>query len=177
MPAKSKPGSPESEPLFLVIGFLRRSHGTGGEMLMDLHTDFPDRIVAGREVFLGERHTPAKIESVRDRAGGLLVKLRGFESPESVARLRNQWVYVRAEDVPPLPAGRHYKYELLGMRVTDDTGREIGELVEILETGANDVYVIRDSSGKETLLPAIPQVILDYDPAQRSMKVHLLEGL
>jgi 16S rRNA processing protein RimM len=59
----------------------------------------------------------------------------------------------------------------------DENGNPLGKLVEILETGANDVYVVRDDSGKEILLPAIPSVILDLDMAQRSLRVHLLDGL
>jgi 16S rRNA processing protein RimM len=66
---------------------------------------------------------------------------------------------------------------MIDLDVVDDNGNPLGKLVEILETGANDVYVVRDDSGKEILLPAIPSVILNVDMAQRSMKVHLLEGL
>jgi len=144
---------------------------------MDLHTDFPDRITSGRKVMIGEQHEPATFGSVRSHGNSLLVKLRGFDTPESVGRFRNQWVYVKAKDVPPLPEGQFYKYELIGLEVQDDEGRTLGKLSEILETGANDVYVVRNDDGREILLPAIPSVILDVDMAQRSMKVHLLDGL
>ena len=94
-----------------------------------------------------------------------------------MGRFRNQWVYVKAADVPPLPEGQYYKYELIGLDVVDDQGNALGKLNEILETGANDVYVVKNESGKEILLPAIPPVILDVDMGQRVMKVHLLDGL
>jgi 16S rRNA processing protein RimM len=83
---------------------------------------------------------------------------------------------VLAKDVP-LPAGQHYKHELLGLQVFDEEGKPLGELVEILETGANDVYVVVDSTGREILLPAIPAVILDLDVEHGRLKVHLLDGL
>jgi 16S rRNA processing protein RimM len=76
-----------------------------------------------------------------------------------------------------LAEGRHYNYELIGLNVLTDNGDALGRLEEILETGANDVYVVRNEFGKEILLPAIPSVILDLDMEQRSMRVHLLDGL
>jgi 16S rRNA processing protein RimM len=79
--------------------------------------------------------------------------------------------------VPPLPEGQIYQHELFGFQVIDDNDNLLGELVEIIETGANNVYVIRDASGGELLLPAIPSVILDLDTGRRLMRVHLLEGL
>jgi len=66
---------------------------------------------------------------------------------------------------------------MIDLDVVDENGAPLGKLVEILETGANDVYVVRDESGKEILLPAIPSVILDLDMGRRLLKVHLLEGL
>ena len=178
MPAKKQSsGSPTGEPVHLVIGYLRRAHGVRGEIIMDLHTDFPDRIKSGREVLVGEKRQLLTLDTARPHAKGLLISFRGIETPEDVGRYRNQWVYVNASDVPPLPEGKHYQYELIDMDVMDENGNPLGKLVEILETGANDVYVVRDDSGKEILLPAIPSVILNVDMTQRSMKVHLLEGL
>ncbi len=69
------------------------------------------------------------------------------------------------------------KHELLGLKVVDENDDPLGELVEILETGANDVYVVQDDSGKDILLPHIPSVILDLDLGARTMRVHLLDGL
>ena len=107
----------------------------------------------------------------------MLVKFKGIESPEAAREMRNQWVYVRASDVPRLPEGKLYQHELFGFHVVDDNETSLGELVEIIETGANDVYVVRDEAGKEILLPAIPSVVLETDSARRVMRVHLLEGL
>ena len=86
-------------------------------------------------------------------------------------------MYVKATELPKLPEGKIYQHELFGFAVVDEDGNALGELVEIIETGANDVYVVRSQSGKEILLPAIPSVILEADSTQRVMRVHLLEGL
>lgn len=177
MPVEKKQGSPKGESVYLAIGFLRRPHGVNGELIMDLHTDFPERIKAGRKVYAGEKHEPLTIHSARGHANGMLVKLRGYDTPEAAGRFRNQWVYVKAAEVPALPPGQVYKHELVGLTVTADTGETLGVLDEILETGANDVYVVKKENGAELLLPAIPNVVLETDMGRRVMKVRLIEGL
>ena len=174
---KNLSGSPIGEPLYLSVGFLRRPHGLHGEIIMDLHTDFPERMKPGRKLFVGDEHKPMTIEGVRVHAKGLLVKFKDIETTEAAGIFRNQWVFIKAQDASPLPEGKIYKYQLIGFKVVDEHGNPLGELVEVLETGANDVYVVRDEAGKELLLPAIPSVILDLDTGRRLMRVHLLEGL
>ena len=174
---KKTSGSPSGEPVYLTVGFLRRPHGVQGEIIMDLHTDFPERMKRGRKLFVGEDRQPMTLTSVRPHAAGLLVKFKDIETPEAAGVFRNHWVYIHSKDAPPLPEGQLYKHELFGFHVVDEDGNLLGELVEILETGANDVYVVQDEAGKEILLPAIPSVILDLDLDRRFMKVHLLEGL
>jgi 16S rRNA processing protein RimM len=169
-------GSPAGEPLYLSVGFLRRPHGVRGEIVMDLHTDFPERMKKGRKLFVGEEHQPVTLTNVRPHQSGLLVKFKDVDTPEDAGLYRNQWVYVQTKDVP-LPEGQHYKHELLGLKVVDEEGNPLGELVEIMETGANDVYVVKDNLGKEILLPAIPSVILDLNIGRGFLRVHLLEGL
>ncbi len=169
-------GSPTGEPLYLSVGFLRRPHGVKGEIIMDLHTDFPERMKKGRKLFVGEDHKPMTLTNVRPHQSGLLVKFRDIDTPEDAGIYRNQWVYVQTKDVP-LPDGQHYKHQLLGLKVVDESDIPLGELVEILETGANDVYVVKDDSGKEILLPNIPSVVLELDIDRGFLRVHLLEGL
>lgn len=170
-------GSPKGESIYLAIGYLRRPHGVMGEIIMDLHTDFPERIKAGRKVYIGEGYEAFTIAAARTHGNGLLVKLRGFDSPETAGRFRNQWMYVKSSEVPALPEGKYYKHDLIGLTVVTDTAENLGILNEVLETGANDVYVIVKPDGKEVLLPAIPDVVLDVNMTDKVMKVHILEGL
>lgn len=144
---------------------------------MDLHTDFPERMKSGRKLLVGEQHKPFTLTGVRPHQAGLLVKFKGINSAEEAGQFRNQWVYIKASEAPPLPEGKIYQHQLLGFQVVDDTERSLGELVEILETGANNVYVVKDEAGHELLLPAIPSVILDIDTERRLLRVHVLEGL
>ena len=174
---EQKQGSPKGESVYLAIGFLRRPHGVSGEIIMDLHTDFPERIKAGRKVYVGEKYETLTIDSARAHGNGMLIRLNGCDTPETAGRFRNQWVYVKSTEVPALPAGKVYKHELIGLMVTTDSGETLGVLNEILETGANDVYVVKKESGGEILLPAIPDVILGIDMDERVIRVHLMDGL
>ena len=176
--AKAGTGSPPvGEPEYLVVGFVRRPHGVKGEMIMDIHTDFPERLKTGQTLYLGDLYEPRVLASRRQHAKGLLIRFRGVKTPEDAGVYRNTWVFVPAADRPELPDGEYYHHQLLGLTVVSDNGRDLGVLVDIIETGANDVYVVRDSDGKETLLPAIPPVILDVQLSTRLMRVHLLDGL
>jgi 16S rRNA processing protein RimM len=177
MTDEKKSGSPKGESVYLAIGFMRRPHGVAGEIIMDLHTDWPERIKAGRRVYMGDKYEALTIASVRAHGDGLLVKLRGYDSPEAAGRFRNEWMYVKSTEIPALPEGQVYKHQLIGLTVTTDTGETLGVLGEILETGANDVYVVRAENGKEILLPAIPDVILEIKMEEKTMNVHLIEGL
>lgn len=177
-PANAGSGSPTGEPVYLIVGFLRRPHGVRGEIIMDVHTDFPERLRAGTKVLVGEEHRPMTLASVRPHGpAGLLVSIRGVTTPEQAGQFRNTWVYVTAKDRPPLPNGKLYQHQVIGLRVVTDDGRDLGKLTEILATGANDVYVVTADDGKEILLPAIPDVILGYDLEAGKINVHLLEGL
>jgi 16S rRNA processing protein RimM len=106
-----------------------------------------------------------------------LIFFAGCQTREEAAEFRNQLVYVRTADRPQLEMGEYYHHQLLGLQVIDEEGQILGSLERILETGANDVYVVRDESGAELLLPAIESVILEIDLDHNQMLVHLLPGL
>jgi 16S rRNA processing protein RimM len=171
-------GSPsKGEPVYLEIGLLHRPHGVHGDILMEVFTDFPERLQEGFTVFLGNKHTPANIIRKRSHNDGLLLGFEGIDTPEAAGMLRNQMVYVQTKDRPVLPDGRHYYYQLIGIQVVDDAENELGTLTDILETGANDVYVVTSKNGRELLLPAIKDVMLNVDISAKRMTVHILPGL
>jgi len=171
-------GSPSTgEPDYLAIGHLRRPHGVHGEMVMEVLTDFPERIKKGIKVFVGETHDVMTLDGARFHNEGMIIKFLDVNTPEDAGRLRNLWVYVTSADRPPLPEGRYYFHELIGLQVVDEKNELIGGLTEIIETGANNVYVVTRPDGREVLLPAIPSVILEVEMSRRLMRVHLLDGL
>jgi 16S rRNA processing protein RimM len=176
--AEEPAGSPSAGgPAFLAVGKIRRPHGVAGDVLVELYTDFPQRIKTLKTVFAGQDHLPLKICRRRIHNDGILLAFDGFETPEQVGRFRNQVLYIRTSEAMDLPAGEFYFHELIGISVVDDNGKCLGEITEIIQTGANDVYVVANDTGREILLPAISEVILNLDPIARSMIVHLLPGL
>ncbi len=177
--AKKSPAGPPTAggPAFLVVGKVRRPHGVHGEVVAEIYTDFPGRLVPKKIVYLGEKHIKLVISSQRPHNEGLLLGFEGVTTPEQSGRYRNQVLSISASDASELSEGEFYFHELLEMNVVDDSGNPLGVLTEILETGANDVYVVTGTDGRELLLPAIPEVILEVDKEAKTMKVHLLDGL
>jgi len=167
-----------SEPEFLAVGKLRRPHGVRGEISMSVWTGFPERLEPGVLVFVGEEYKPVNIRSVRWNRDALLIAFDEYSNREEVGLLRNKILNVRADDIPPLDEGEFYLHQLLGMEVIDDeTDNSLGRITEIFETGANDVYIVRNEIGSEFLLPAIDPVILNIDVNLKRIRVHLLPGL
>jgi 16S rRNA processing protein RimM len=175
---EKKTGSPTpGEPEFLVVGKLRRPHGVRGELWMDVLTDFPERLRPGLTVYAGEKHQVLHIRRCRSHGSSLLVTFEEFSDPETAGALRNELVYVRAADIPYLPEGEYYHHQILGLHVVGENGNSLGSVIDILETGANDVCVVRRESGSEFLLPIVDSTILEIDLTKGVMRVHLLEGL
>lgn len=172
----SQPTPSEKSP-YLVIGKLRRPHGVRGEMLMDVITDFPERLNPGVSVFVGPQHLPLQIRSRRWHRSELLIAFEGYHTPEAVGVLRNLYVHVRADDRPSLPEGEYYHHQLLGMKVISDQGKTLGVLGEIIDTGANDVFVVHSLEFGEILLPYTDEVVININLERNEMHVRLLPGL
>jgi 16S rRNA processing protein RimM len=176
--AERPAGSPAAgEPAFLAVGKVRRPHGVAGDVLVEIYTDYPERLKSGTKVFLSGKALPLTIRRQRSHNDGLLLAFDGFTTPEQVGRFRNQILYIEAAHASELPEGEYYFHELLGLSVLNETGESLGEVTEIMQTGANDVYVVTNEAGREILLPVIAEVILNVDLVSRSMKVHILPGL
>jgi 16S rRNA processing protein RimM len=165
------------EPDFLALGRLRRPYGVHGEILMEVLTDFPERLKEGMVLYVGPEHRPLRLLQLKDYRGGLIVTLEGYESPEEVGELRNQYAFIPTADITPLPEGEYYQHQILGLRVIDEEGTPLGTITEILETGANDVYVVHSENSRDILLPVIDPVILEIDLNKGEIRVHLLPGL
>jgi 16S rRNA processing protein RimM len=177
--AKTGPAGPPTAggPDFLVVGKVRRPHGVHGEVVAEIYSDFPERLTQKKSIYLGEKHVKLIIASQRPHNEGLLLGFEGITTPEQAGRYRNQILSIAATEASELSEGEYYFHELLDLDVVDETENPLGKLTDILETGANDVYVVTDAAGHELLLPAIPEVVLDVDLDKKKMKVHLLPGL
>jgi len=177
--ADKKSGSlKKSEPEFLAVGKLRKPFGLTGEMKFESYINDLDVFTQGKEIFLGKSFTRRKIASMRKSGNSLLLRLEGVNNPEDARILANQILFTQAENLPELEEGNYYYKQLIGIRVEDSEGNQMGEIVEIIETGANDVYVIfNKEEEKEILIPAIQSVILKIDIESNLMVVNRLEWL
>lgn len=160
----------------LAVGRVVRPHGVRGELLVDSLTDFPDHLSEVDTVYVGEAAVPHALLGARDHRGQLIIRLANCPDRDTAEQYRQQLIQIRVEAAAPLPPGSYYHHELIGCRVVSDEGEALGELVDILETGANDVYVVASPSG-ELLLPAISSVILNIDLPGKLITAHLIDGL
>lgn len=161
---KKNSGSPHaSEPEFLLLGKLRRAHGVKGEIPLEVYTEMLELLVPDSLVFIGDAYQPLTIEKTRWKQELLLLKFKEIDDRTIVSELTNALVYVRSVQLPPLTEGEIYSHEIVGLSVYTEEGEFLGTLVEILETGANDVFIIEDDAGQEILIPDTEEVILEID--------------
>lgn len=169
-------GSTSPEPAFLAIGRVLRPHGVRGELRVEIHTDYPERYGVYRRVYLGPNYTGYQIKGHRFHQGRVLLRLCEVTDRTAAEALRGQWVYIAIEDAVPLAEGQVYLHQMLGLRVLTVEGEELGEVVDLIETGANLVYVVRGMQG-EILIPDIPEVVEAIDVEAGKLIVRLIEGL
>lgn len=166
----------QREPEYLVIGQVVGVHGLRGDLKVRVESDDPERFYMLKWAYLGDAHERFRVRGVRFFKGFALLRLEGIADRTTAEAYRGQYVWVHVSESLPLGEDEYYFYQIEGLTVQTDEGEVLGHVVEILETGANDVYVVRGPQG-EILLPAIKDVILDVDLAEGVMTVHLLEGL
>lgn len=166
---------------YLAIGQIVGPHGIRGEVKVVSLTDFPERFKASARVYLGAETGEtdammAEIAAVRQHQDRWLVLFSHVKDRTAAETLRDQYILIPEEDVMPLGEHENYVHDLIGLHVLTADGQSLGQVVEILFTPANDVYVIRSKQG-ETLIPATREVILSVDLPERRMTVALPEGL
>ncbi len=170
--------SSNGEPVYLNVGFLRRPHGVRGEIMLEIQTEHTEIFLPESQFYLGEQYIPYTIASSRPHKKGILLSFEGIQDRDKVGEFRNTHVYAKTSELPSLPKDEFYDYEIIGLEIIEEeTGKSLGTLNEIVKTGANDVYVVKSEDGKEILLPAIPDVVLDIDLVEGRMSVFLLDGL
>ncbi len=176
IPKKLADSSPH-EPHYLIIGRVLKPWGFRGELKIEILTDFPERFASLSKVFLGEDAKPFSVERARLHGGrAAIIKLQGVDTPEDGAKWREALVQVERSEAVPLPEGQVYLYQVLGLLVKTTQGETLGKIVEVLDTSANDVYVVQSSTG-EILIPAIPSVIKQTDLERGEMIIEPMEGL
>lgn len=166
------------EDLFQV-GIITSTHGLRGEVKVYPTTDDIRRFKRLKEVILdtGKEHMALEIEGVKFFKQFAILKFKGIDRIEDVEKYRKCSLLVTRKNAVRLSQDEYFVADLIGLRVRDEKGAEIGTLRDVMATGANDVYVIDMDSGKELLLPAIRQCVLEVNVEAGFIRIHILEGL
>lgn len=166
------------EELF-QIGIISSTHGVRGEVKVYPTTDDVKRFKRLKDVLLdtGKEKINLEIESVKFFKQMVILKFKGIDTLNDVEQYRQKSLYVTRANAVRLSKDEYFIADLIGLQVFDEENNELGTLSDVLSTGANDVYVIELRDGRELLLPAIKQCILNVDINENKMQVHVLDGL
>jgi len=170
---------------YLRIGVITRPHGIHGEVKVYPTTDYPERFEEVDHVVIKTKKgdIAANIESVKYFKNLVIVKFDCFSAPEEIQNAAGSDIMISREQAQPLEEGEYYIADLLGCSVYADdasgelSGRKLGTVKDVLQTGANDVYVVGTDSNKELLFPVIPDCVKKVDIEKNMITVHVLNGL
>lgn len=162
----------------LEVGQIVNTHALSGEVKVVTWTDSPEDFEMLKYVYAGKKTDENKlfIDNIKYQNTNLIVKFKGISHIDCAQKLKGTILYVEREQLGEPQAG-YYICDLIGINVITDDGLTIGKIVEVFPTGSNDVYVVRPQSGKDILIPVIPEVVLSVDIDTEIAKVHLIEGL
>ena len=163
----------------LQVGAVTSTHGLAGEVKVFPTTDDPKRFKKLKQVLLdtGKDMLPLEVEHVKFFKNMVILKFKGYDRIEDIMGFKGKNLYVTRENAVRLKKDEYFIADLIGMKVYTEDEAYLGELTEVITTGANDVYTVHMENGKDVLIPAIGQCILNVDVEHETMQVHLLEGL
>ena len=163
----------------LQVGIITSTHGVRGEVKVYPTTDDPRRFRRLKEVVLdtGREKLNLEIEGVKFFKQFVILKFKGLDNMNDIEKYRQKSLYVTRKNAVRLQRDEYFIADLIGLKVQDEDGKELGTVKDVIETGANDVYEVEMADGKSLLLPAIKQCILNVDVESGTMQVHVLEGL
>ena len=163
----------------LQVGIITSTHGVRGEVKVYPTTDDPRRFRRLKEVVLdtGKEKMNLEIEGVKFFKQFVMLKVKGLDNINDIEKYRQKSLYVTRKNAVRLQRDEYFIADLIGLKVQDEDGKELGTVKDVIETGANDVYEVEMADGKSLLLPAIKQCILNVDVENGTMQVHVLEGL
>jgi 16S rRNA processing protein RimM len=189
---RSRPDGPIADD-YLIVARVLRAHGVHGEVACEIITEFPERFQRTKRVFLTppsrsnwleplDGATPQPYAVTRTRLvqhrgqAEVVLALEAVTDRDAADALRGYLVQVPRREAWKLPRGRFYWHQIIGLRVVTTDGEEIGTVTDILETGANDVYVVK-GAGPERLIPAVKELVKSIAPERGEMVVSLLPGM
>lgn len=161
---------------YLEAGKIVTTHGIRGEVKIMPYTDTPELLAEFDRLFIGKNKDELVIERSRVFKNMVIAKIEGVDTPEAAEKLRNKLLYMHRDDLE-LDDDTYFIQDLIGIEVRDaDSGKVYGTISDVMQTGANDVYVIKGSD-REYLVPAIADVVVSTDIDESIMTIRPLDGL
>lgn len=163
-----------------IVGKIVNTHGLKGEVKVKRITDFEERFHVGSTVYIKNKDNeaiPLIIASFRTHKNHDLLQFEEYDSIEAVEPLKGATLYIKKEQLTPLEPGEFYFHEIIGCKMYTLDGEYIGEIESILTPGANDVWVVKNESGKEILIPYIDDVVKEVNIEEKKVLIELMEGL
>lgn len=163
----------------LQIGVISSTHGIAGEVKVFPTTDDVNRFDYLDEVILdtGREKKNLTVAGVKHFKNMVILKFKGIDNINDVEKYRGCSLWVTRENAVPLGEDEYFICDLIGLKVVTDEDEELGELIDVITTGANDVYTVRTKEGREVLLPAIAECVLNVNLEENTMTVHVMDGL
>lgn len=163
----------------LRIGVVTTTHGIRGEVKVFPTTDDVQRFKKCDEVILvtKKENLTLHVEGVKFFKNIVILKFKEFNNINEVEGFRQCDLMVTRENALPLPEGGYYLCDVIGAKVVEEDGTSVGEIIDVIETGANNVFVIETESGKEVLFPVIPECIKKVDTEKKLVTAHAMKGL
>lgn len=159
----------------VAVGLINGPWGLRGHVKVLPYSSNPERFEPGSVLLV--RGRPTRILDVRRPRGFPCVRFEGFNSANAAEALRGELIEIHESELPELSPGEHYVHDLIGLAVVTTSGDDLGRLQEVITTGANDVYLVRQEGRRDILIPAIADVIIEVDLDGRRMVVDPLDGL
>lgn len=167
---------------YIRVGKIVNTHGLKGEVKVLPLTDNIDRFEKLESVFIENENSPTQIERVWYKKGFVMLKFKPYDDINDVIKLKDKYIVIDERDAIKLPEDSYFIYQIIGINVYCSDGRELGEIVDVLQPGGNDVYVVHNKvsskdSKKEYLIPAIKEVVKFIDIENKKMIIEPIEGL
>jgi 16S rRNA processing protein RimM len=162
-------------PERVAVGRINAPWGVRGHVKVTPLTANPERIAEGATVYL--RGAPTRIEEVKTPRGYPVVLFQGVRGLDDAEMLRGEVLEIDESDLPPLPEDEYYVHDLIGLPVSTTDGRDLGEVADVLQTGSNDVYVVRRPGARDVLIPVLEGIVVDVDLQAARILVEPVPGL
>ncbi|MFH2011215.1 MAG: ribosome maturation factor RimM [Pseudomonadota bacterium] len=163
----------------LVIGKIVNTHGIQGKLKISSYAESPEVFISHEFFYIKDKNgdfKEYKITNVEPHKNSVLLKFNGISSISDAEKLVGSSIFIEKNKLDTLPEGEYYWFEIIGIEVFTDEGTFLGKVERILQTGSNDVYIVRNEE-KEYLIPAIADVVTNIDVIKKVMIIHPLEGL